>query len=142
MLALQSSRRNGSLLKSVPTNSRHEDAEDLPIPDMALYLRCDLCGRQLLQHDGHPPDCGGFMRPALPPGYAYASTLTVGAAFRFVDRALMGRTQLVRKTPLLLDDENGLVELRLTTQRGCRSTYLVQGTTIVRLIPVLVPDAK
>jgi hypothetical protein len=104
-----------------------------PVADEPLHsaarLPCATCGRALHDHDGSPPDCPGFVRPALATGFAYASALGAGAAFQFLGRST-GRTFVTQQQARILDDENGLVELRTDA-----TAYLVEGTTIVRLVP-------
>jgi len=95
----------------------------------AVRLACAICGRTLHDHGGSPPDCPGFVRPALATGFAYASALGAGATFQFLGRST-GRTFVTQQKARILDDENGLVELRTDA-----TAYLVEGTTIVRLAP-------
>jgi hypothetical protein len=95
----------------------------------AARLPCAACGRTLHDHDGLPPDCSGFVRPALATGYAYASSLGAGTTFQFLGRST-GRAFVTHQETRILDDENGLVEVRTDA-----TTYLVEGTTIVRLAP-------
>jgi hypothetical protein len=61
--------------------------------------------------------------------------LGAGAAFQFLGRST-GRTFVTQQQARILDDENGLVELRTDA-----TAYLVEGTTIVRLVRAVVPPS-
>ena len=132
------------VMKAFPhraADSRHDagQSEHTGVVDEVVAqghkLACSACGRRLHDHWGSPPDCEGFVRPLLSAGFAYADSLPLGAAFRFLSHGRDGRVHVLRREPVQFDEATGLLELH-TTQAGASAagaTYLVEATNIVEL---------
>jgi hypothetical protein len=104
--------------------------EDLPV--RALQLPCARCGRTSAAHGGRAPDCEGFRRPGLPPGYVYVDQLQLGDAFRFTSRGSDADVRVAAHEPFALDEETGLVQVQSSVHGEAGVVHLVQANTIVR----------
>jgi hypothetical protein len=98
-----------------------------------LDLPCARCGRSLSAHAGEPPDCTGFVRPTLPPDFAYIDQLTAGDAFHFISRRTTGRARTAARAPFDLDAVTGLFQLESHSQDSGDVIHLVERNTIVAL---------
>lgn len=105
--------------------------DELPVG--ALQLPCAVCGRTAAAHGGRAPDCGGFVQPALPQGYAYVDALREGDRFRFVSRGSNECVRVAAQEPSELDREMGLLQVRSSAGGSADVVHLVHVNTIVLL---------